>query len=280
MLADALARLPNARREGSTWRAPCPAHGGRDRNLSVWAEAAGIARFKCWSHGCSTSAIVAALGRPWTCTPGLRASNPRPSFDDAQRTQIARRIWRGSEPAVGTLAEAYLRSRDITMSIPPTVRFHHALKHPSEPILLPAMVAAVSDLNRNLVAVHRTFLDAKGSKTTLEPSKATLGPIAGRAVHLAPAGEKIALAEGIETALSVQQATGIPAWAALGTSNLARIDMPHSVREVIIAADNDGNGAGEKAALAAAARFAGEGRRVRIAKPATADADFNDVLRI
>jgi putative DNA primase/helicase len=102
-----------------------------------------------------------------------------------------------------------------------------------------------------------------------------LGPIRGGAARLASAGETLALAEGIETALSVQQATGIPTWAALGTANLLRVELPAIVREIIICADADS--AGEKAAQEAARRFLRDGRRVRIALPASAN-DFNDVL--
>jgi hypothetical protein len=39
------------------------------------------------------------------------------------------------------------------------------------------------------------------------------------------------------------------------------------------------SGAGEKAALAAAAKFMREGRKVRIPSPPGAGTDFNDLLR-
>jgi DNA primase len=81
--------------------------------------------------------------------------------------------------------------------------------------------------------------------------------------------------EGIETCLSAMQATGYPAWAALSTSGLRALDLPGSVREVIVLADGDD--AGEKAACDAALRWSREGRRVRVARPPRG-ADFNDVL--
>jgi hypothetical protein len=74
------------------------------------------------------------------------------------------------------------------------------------------------------------------------------------------------------------QATRIPTWATLGTANLAKLELPDSVREVIIGADYEANGAGEKAALAAAAKLIREGRKVRIARP-PAPGDFNDLLQ-
>jgi putative DNA primase/helicase len=84
----------------------------------------------------------------------------------------------------------------------------------------------------------------------------------------------LALAEGIETALSIQQATGIPTWASLGASNLERVEVSDCVRDVIICADADPPG--ESAALAAAKRLITEGRKVRIARPGQ-PADFNDL---
>jgi DNA primase len=99
-----------------------------------------------------------------------------------------------------------------------------------------------------------------------------LGPISGAAVRLAPPGETVCLCEGIEDGLSVLQATSLPVWAALGTSNLTRVELPEMVREVIVCADADD--AGERAALAAAQRFIREGRRAKVARPAAAK-DFN-----
>jgi hypothetical protein len=48
---------------------------------------------------------------------------------------------------------------------------------------------------------------------------------------------------------------------------------------VIICADNDANGVGQRAAKTAAERFLAEGRRVRIALPPKSGIDFNDLLR-
>jgi phage/plasmid primase-like uncharacterized protein len=137
------------------------------------------------------------------------------------------------------------------------------------------MVAAVQAADGRIVAIHRTWLRLDGfGKADVEPQKAALGPIAGGGVRLAPAGKALCLAEGIETALSVLQATGLPAWATLGTANLARIELPAIVREVIIAADADD--AGERAAQQAAQRFLRDGRRVRIARP-SGKKDFNEM---
>jgi putative DNA primase/helicase len=173
-----------------------------------------------------------------------------------------------------TLVERYLRTRGITIPIPPTIRFHPNLRHPSG-IYAPAMVAAVEHTRSGnaVIAIHRTWLRDDGSgKAALDPPKAALGPTAGGAVRLAPAGEILCLCEGIEDALSIFQATGIPTWATCGTANLVSVELPEVVSEVIVCADNDA--AGERAAQQAAARFLREGRRGRISRPLVAK-DFN-----
>jgi putative DNA primase/helicase len=104
------------------------------------------------------------------------------------------------------------------------------------------------------------------------------GPIGGGSVRLAPAAETLLVGEGIETCMSAMQAMTVPAWAALSTSGLKALMLPLIVRTVIILADNDANGAGERAARAAAERWLTEGRRVRLAMPPVSGNDFSDLL--
>ena len=130
------------------------------------------------------------------------------------------------------------------------------------------------------VAIHRTFLRPDGDgKANVEPAKMMLGPVRCGAVWLAPVAEILVVAEGIETALSVQQATGLPCWATLSASNIPVLQLPPLplASEIVIAADPDA--AGLRAAGAAADRWCAEGRRVRIATP-PGDGDFNDALTV
>lgn len=276
MSAERLARaLGGARRCGAGFIARCPAHDDRSPSLSIREGEGGRVLLKCFA-GCQYSQLVAALvGAPVRQTFGLRAQALGAPADEQKRIQAACRIWRESRPAPGTLVETYLRSRGITIEPPASLHYHPALKHPSG-VRLPAMLAAVEDRDGRLIGVHRTWLSPDGRKASVEPVKAALGPIAGGAVRLTPTGETLCIAEGIETALSVMQATGVPTWAALGTSNLVRVELPAIVREIIICADADRNGSGERAAQVAAQGFLRDGRRVRIARPPAGAKDFND----
>lgn len=261
------------------WNAYCPAHDdgrkNRERSLSIRQNHDGTATLYCHA-GCSFRAILSALHLHGTIRNDT--SSLTNSCGTQNNTDYARRIWRQAQDATGTVVETYLRVRGITLPPPATLRFHPRLKHKESGTFVPAMVAAITvGDNRNLVAVHRTFLKADGS-SRLEPKK-VLGSARGGSVHLAPVGRRLALTEGIETALSVQQATGLPVWAALSTSNLPNVVLPSMVEEVVIAADNDENGAGLRAARKAADRFIAVGKRVYIMVPRAPGADYNDVLR-
>ena len=97
------------------------------------------------------------------------------------------------------------------------------------------------------------------------------------AVRLGPAGEALGIAEGVETALSAMELSGITCWASLGAQRLPRLWLPEAVRTVYIFADADEPG--RKAARQAAERYEREGRRVLIRRPASGFGDWNDVLQ-
>jgi putative DNA primase/helicase len=280
-------------------RARCPAHRGEDRNLSVWADKQGIAGFKCWSLGCSTREIVAALGEaPAPANSGPHPAKSKPA-DEKANSDRARQIWREAREPRGTIVQDYLFGRGWTgeiptalclgadpaelahagigLAIPASIRFHPRLWHRSG-IELPAMVAAIEDRDGRIVGVHRTWLKADGtSKAGIEPKKMALGRARGCAVHLTAGAPELVLCEGIETGLSILQAMGLRVWAALGTSNIGQVELPGFVREIIIAADHDEPGM--KAASAAAQAYRADGYQVRIVRPRTETADWNDVMR-
>jgi putative DNA primase/helicase len=139
------------------------------------------------------------------------------------------------------------------------------------------MIALVtSGKDNTAVAVHRTFIARNGiGKAPVDPPKMMLGPCRGGAVRLGELRDTLLVGEGIETCLAAMQATGHAAWAALSTSGLRTLDLPHAVPDVIILADGDVPG--EAAARHCALRLKREGRRVRIAC-APNGMDFNDML--
>jgi hypothetical protein len=62
----------------------------------------------------------------------------------------------------------------------------------------------------------------------------------------------LGVAEGIETALAVQEATGLPTWATLNAALMKSFEPPEGVDKLLIWADNDPVRNGKKAGLDAA----------------------------
>ena len=208
----------------------------------------------------------------------------KPQRSDAERTQYAVDKWRKAHPASGTLIEVYLRSRGITLSTPLTLRFAPRLWHkdPDTDIITcwPAMIGlVVRGVDNVPIGIHRTYLARDGmDKAPVVPKKMGLGLWKGGCVRLAAAIDgHVAIGEGIETCLSVQQATGLPTWAALSAPGMCLLQLPDTIRRVTILTDADDDGEGEAAALDAGRRWKSEGRIVKIARPPPGK-DFNNVL--
>jgi hypothetical protein len=166
------------------------------------------------------------------------------------------------------------------------LRFHPALWSPETNSLWPGLLARVESADGVFHAVQRTYLDPTGTgKAKDADGKALqrlgLGPVGGNAVHLFdPGGDALLIGEGIETVLSalILSRWKLAGWATLGTSGMVKLAVPRRFRRVLIAADNDANGAGLKAADALARRLRRAGVQVRVRTPASGLNDFNDEL--
>lgn len=283
-LAQTIAVALAGHRAGNCWIARCPAHDDSTPSLSIRETRDGKLLVHCHA-GCEQTAVIDALRERGLWAPGsvnceqrydARSDRTSNRDDDKARTANALQLWCAGRPADETLVQIYLRSRGIRIGIPGSIKFHAGLKHRTSSIW-PAMIALVTHGRDNRpIGIHRTYLSRDGrGKAPVEPNKMMLGPCRGGAVRLAPPDSPLMIGEGIETCLAAMQATGHCAWAALSTSGLRTLDLPPAVQDVIVLADGDAPG--EAAALAGAARWRHEGRRVRIARPPQG-ADFNDVL--
>ena len=216
-------------------------------------------------------------GRPVACVP---ASSPAPRSKPRESREFARAVWKRTRPIAGTLAETYLHARGIGhVAVAPSLRFSPALTHPQAPGRFPCLVAGVQDVRGGFLAVHRIYLDRSGAgKANVEPARASLGSTAGGAVRLGePEHGRLLVGEGIETTAAAMGLFDLPGWAAIGTGGLTAIELPEHVRDVVIAADKDFDGAGQLAAAALAERLQAEGREVSIELPPFIG-DWNDVL--
>jgi hypothetical protein len=200
---------------------------------------------------------------------------------------LVERLWREAQPDPDAIAR-YLRGRGLSGApIPPSLRFHPALRYVDEDGQhqgeFPGLVARVESVTGEFVGLHRTFLDPEGTRKADVPAAKKLlavrdGATRGAAIRLAEAGEVLALAEGIETALAVMEATGTPAWATISAGGMELVEIPPTVRRLELWADCDANGRGQRAAEIRAALAHSEGVAVFVLWPPEAGQDWRDVL--
>lgn len=221
-----------------------------------------------------------------------------PPKPDEQKRQRLQRVWNASLPADHPEAESlrqYLKHRGlgaILEAMPKVIRLHPGLEywHEGERLgMFPAMICRVVDADGKPVSLHRTYLTQDGKKASVpEPKKlmapALPGATRGAAIRLYPATDTLSIAEGVETALAVHIATGLPVWSSISAGGLAALSLPRSIRKVLIMADLDRSGTGELAARELARRLYAEGREVKIVVPPVAipegakGVDWLDVL--
>jgi phage/plasmid primase-like uncharacterized protein len=175
-------------------------------------------------------------------------------------------IWQATVEAQETVVDEYLNRRGIYLR-PPMLRCR--LDHRS-------MVAAAQAPDGKVIAIQQTWLTGEGEKALAK--RLTTGNLGAGAVRLGAVARSIGLAEGVETALSAMQMTGITVWASLGASRLHNVELPSEVEEVHIFVDNDEPG--RTAAKRAADTHTSVGRRVYLRSPPDQRGDWNDFLNL
>ena len=280
--AQAAARLNLTLGRDQVWRGRCPACGYKKSTLAIKATDDRI-MISCAACG-SIPKIASILG--------LSADLIAVPKSNASKAANAVDAWSKARPASGTLVERYLRGRGITLGLPSSIRYIDNQRNWADGSRYPAMISLVQrvpgeedEAAASLIAsgAHFTFLQCDGAKVLkadTEPSKLSLGQLRYGGVWLTPIeniGNQLVVAEGIETALSAMQITGLPTVAALSAAGMQAIRWPHQVRRLWIAADNDP--VGLEAANKLLARALAVGLEVSIKVPAKGLNDFNDVLR-
>lgn len=254
-----------------------------------------------WSASEALHRVADALGlREGRTLPPAQPRRPAPAAQpdpaEIERTRARfNRLWRAAVPLDAEAAEParrYLTARGLGELIgrgdlPADVRLHPACAYwdtsGPRPVLVaeaPALLALVRAPDGAPVGLHTTWLRPDGSEKAaltdgagnpLPARKLRLlhhGAGAGAAVRLYAAGERLAVAEGIETALACRVADpSLPVWSALAAGGVAGAALPADVRDVLLIADHDA--AGARAVLTLASRCRSEGRSVRVIVPPT-----------
>lgn len=264
---------------GGTWRGSrgecrCPAHDDHGPSLSVRLGERAIL-FHCFA-GCDTRDVLAALRRRKLHGAETLAM-PRQKTR-ADHGALALRLWKASQPIAGSPAADYLAARGLPAPYPRCLRYnpHTIIGTGARRRTFPAMIAAVEN-DLGVVAVQRTCLDlADILRKPLPKPKVALGLLGNAAIRLAPAGDELGLAEGIEDALSAIAWFGTPTWALGGVERLALVAIPERVKRIIVYGDR---GAAAAAMLEKARpHLTANGRELVLRLPER-HADWNDAWR-
>jgi hypothetical protein len=182
--------------------------------------------------------------------------------------ESARHMLRYGRPVPGTVAAAYLRSRELehagdqpALPLPPRCLYWPSAKEPKgSDTYHPALMAAVTDLSGTVMAVGRTWLAPDGrAKAAVRDRRRTLGNQLGHGVRFPGAVSDLMVAgERVETLLSVQGVLpAVPHVAALSGAHLAALILPPGLRHLYIARDDDPAGRRGAATLRRRAETAG-----------------------
>lgn len=298
-ISDVVALDRKVTKAGRERRALCAFHQERTPSMQVNDAKGTFHCFGCGSSGDIVSYVMDTqrLGfldaMRWLGAADLPAVDPSQrahaaAEDETERATAiaeAQAIWASARAPQGTPAEVYLRSRGITMPLPPSLRFGRVYTWKDADTgeigpELPALIGAVTT-GEDLTGLQRIFLrDGGRAKATMKKPKKSLGRIRGGALRLdhGMTGDEILITEGPEDGLSLaQELPGKRVWVALGTAMMPEIVFPPNIRRIVIAGQNDN--AGRLAVDKAALRLDEMGFTVGMIWPAAGFKDWNDQLR-
>lgn len=185
------------------------------------------------------------------------------SDENQKRIKIARKTWDVCLPIHGTIGETYLNSRMIYLEQKePQMRFHPKIWNTEVKKLLPCLLLKCSkDIEANLLAIHRIYLDQSGRKAEgLVNKKLALGNTKSLGIWFGSTNiplntslkanrETLCIVEGPENALTIRTLGYDFVVSTINASNFANIIIPDTVKEIILFPDGDeaGKRAAEKA---------------------------------
>ena len=307
-LSDVVSRRTTLKRRGAAEKAGiCPFHSEKSPSLEVNDSKGTYYCHGCGAAGDAMTFLMRADGMTFreayqalagddfpTIPPEERA---RRAEQDAKvlahRQEVARDVWARTRPAAGTAAEVYARSRGIVAPLPEMARFVMAprWRNPETGEVgrdYPALACGLQDVDGEVTGVQCVFLAnggrSKYARTYDDGAKAkaklSFGQIVGTAFRVGGPADpiEIIICEGPEDGLTLgQEFPGMAVWVACGTALMSRVQLPPSVRRIVLAGDN--NAAGRAAVEEATGVYVGLGVSVRPMFPKHGFKDWNDQLR-
>ena len=224
--------------------------------LRIWRKEPDFATYCCNRCGVEGWARSGRASSSKTQAPRERSvgelARPIDDGEEYAKKQLAKAgaLWRRSLPWTST----YLRAaRSYNGVIPATLRFLPATDRYPPAMMAPFGMCDEPEPNMLAIAdaavrgVHLTSLKEDGSgKADVQPNKIMVGRSNGWPIVLAPPNDLLGLviAEGIESALSLHEATGLGAWAAGSAGRMPALadKVPDYIDCVTVAAEDDDAG--------------------------------------
>lgn len=243
---------------------PCPMCGGSDRFR--FDDKDGKGTYFCSGCGAGTGIQLLQKLNGWDFKTAAGEIDkivgnvdfvaPKPALDAAKRTRLLNELWRsGMWATAGDPVARYLASRRLPLPTARVLRYVSRARAP-DGSYHPCMIAMITGPDSAPASLHRTFLGPAGKAAMAEPRATMPGPIPdGSAIRLTPPADTMGIAEGIETALAATKLFGLPVWAAINSTMLAKWQPPTEARSIVVFGDNDPKYGGAASAYALAHRL-------------------------
>ena len=283
---------PNGKIEGSNWVALCPFHNEKTASYKIDIHTGLSYCFGCGHKGdiiadyakLNDLSLLDAKKELLNIAPREKKPQQDSELNTYKQLEKAKIIWNKSISDTQYL-KRYFRTRGLKFRQYPSIKLYQGteaeLYGNNKQIPIIAMVSKITDAYDNLKSLHITELAEKNGKIERGNKRFFRGlPVAGSFVTFGDISktQTVAIAEGVETALSVKEA--LPNFcilASLSASFMPSIILPSHIRNVYIFADNDN--AGLKASAQLQKRLEQEGKKAIVIAPKERGRDFNDTLR-
>jgi DNA polymerase I-like protein with 3'-5' exonuclease and polymerase domains len=249
----------------------CPFHKDPNPSLHLYADG----HYHC--YGCGAHGDIEELPE----VPPATAPKAPQNHTDTLKRGI--QLWQAAVPIRGTLAERYLietRKLDLTVlpDIDAVLRFHprcpfNGNKHP-------CVIALFRDIETNEVTgIHRIALTANTEKI----GRMMLGSWpTPRAIKLRAGDHQLVIGEGIETVIAgamhlAHKSSAL--WAMGSAGAIGKLPLVSGFAALTILVDREASDIGLDNARTCAQRWHRANRKVVLAIPHQAEADFNDLIK-
>lgn len=250
----------------------CPVHGGTGDGFRLFKDVNDTGGGCCntcgtfpdgfslltWATSASFKEILADVANLLGNAAAPVASKPRAAQvevkdtaqEDAGIRMRLRSVYKSSRPIDADEAapgRLYLANRGLSL-VPSMLRVHPGLWNLDEDGQrygpYPTLLSLVTDPEERGVTLHRIYLSEDGMKAPVPtPKKLMSHPsdvsLHGAAIRLFPPDKVLGVAEGVETAIAVTEATGIPCWPTISTAFMKTFVPPRGVQRLVVFGDKD-----------------------------------------